>query len=674
MSSTTDLVGAIGTWVAVILAIIALFGVLGPLLVWRASRTVRYKAVAALEAGNAENGGYVTRGIHVGPDIRLFRKVRAPSLRKTPILPESNIVWDPAVLLPSADSAGWVQFGHVLDAYHVEYRTGDCILIEEGHAFLPLSRHWLYVVGLLGRFSHRKDKGKWPKAVSMSAKSIQARPGQYLNVISGRYGSHIEPPTPGWMTSRAPRSDWNRMNEYRTAKNTLCGVMGCLKFKTRRFDARDGDLQGADEAQFFAYTQDEAGDLSVEPLSIDKLFWLSVGCIPLSDGRVLSLENVQIQSTIDEPDDTPEPVLPSMATPSPAVHFDVDDDFENDVRYGFPERTYHHVPALLSPTYVVAAQTPQHGGGARNRKGPHKFRLSPTVDRMESLLDLAHIVGAESKHIRTLSLEEVELTSDEEDSLVKDAGRTYIPCDRQWIRLGPKVDAGSSASSPWFLQRADAQLLAYALLQLPLCPHGYLIYKPEHSACRKMLVQASDMFPLLLTRILPRIDNFGLGQAEVGELKIAMQSMWACVSKSENNRVFCSTLYTLDQALSKVRKGDEVANLAIQALTLTNAEFRDLITQTLRRIDEGLHSSMSLDLKKSTIDIITVMGLVQHFAVDLDVLVSKPAKDGQLVIPYTRVMLLVLQASLRSTVLETSMDSLPLFQQVLGLTETVWMP
>lgn len=49
---TLDIAGVVGTWVAAGLAVIALFGVVGPILVLRASRTERHKAIIGIGPRN----------------------------------------------------------------------------------------------------------------------------------------------------------------------------------------------------------------------------------------------------------------------------------------------------------------------------------------------------------------------------------------------------------------------------------------------------------------------------------------------------------------------------------------------------------------------------------------------------------------------------------------------
>lgn len=94
MADDLDLAGVIGTWVAAFLALVALVGIVGPILVWRASRTETQQALAKVDAGMAESAGFVGKGIHVWPGIRLFRRVRAPMLQHEPVLENFTMSWN----------------------------------------------------------------------------------------------------------------------------------------------------------------------------------------------------------------------------------------------------------------------------------------------------------------------------------------------------------------------------------------------------------------------------------------------------------------------------------------------------------------------------------------------------------------------------------------------------
>jgi hypothetical protein len=75
-SDPADLAGTIGTWAAVLIALLALVAVLGPILVWAASRTEQNKALHA--TGDA-NQSFISSGFYIeGFDMRLMRRVKTP--------------------------------------------------------------------------------------------------------------------------------------------------------------------------------------------------------------------------------------------------------------------------------------------------------------------------------------------------------------------------------------------------------------------------------------------------------------------------------------------------------------------------------------------------------------------------------------------------------------------
>ena len=82
-----DIASVIGTWIAAFVAILALVGVIGPVLIWRASRTERNLAISAIDDDNT----FRSRGIHAGPAIWLLQRMRAPILNTAPASFEQSI-------------------------------------------------------------------------------------------------------------------------------------------------------------------------------------------------------------------------------------------------------------------------------------------------------------------------------------------------------------------------------------------------------------------------------------------------------------------------------------------------------------------------------------------------------------------------------------------------------
>lgn len=99
----------------------------------------------------------------------------------------------------------------------------------------------------------------------------------------------------------------------------LDGLTGTL------FNPRlDGGNKSA-PMHFADHELDEIGDLDCERLPLDELFWLAVGCISCADGRVFSLENVQLQDLGD--DDETGSMTPGLSFPQSGF---ADDENESD--------------------------------------------------------------------------------------------------------------------------------------------------------------------------------------------------------------------------------------------------------------------------------------------------------------------------------------------------------
>src|SRR6186713_2381050 len=114
MDNQVDVVATVGTWVAAGVAIIALIGVAGPILVWRASRTERHRALDALSERGAKSFGYVSKGLRVTPSIRLFRRIKAPEIRQIPSFSVKRLTRKQDMPVIPDGTAGWVQFGVLL--------------------------------------------------------------------------------------------------------------------------------------------------------------------------------------------------------------------------------------------------------------------------------------------------------------------------------------------------------------------------------------------------------------------------------------------------------------------------------------------------------------------------------------------------------------------------------
>jgi hypothetical protein len=671
--SSTDIASTVGTWVAVFLALFALLGVLGPILVWRASRTLRNQALARLDAGLAENGGFVSKGLYFTKDIRLFRRVKAPILRKEPQVQGHILTWNTNAKLPWQESASWVQLGAALRAYGLAYPLGDDLMYtEDGRTQLPIKPVWLLVLGLQGRFGIRKDSGKWPRKTPKGLPSKQPRPG--LNIhrdTTAHQHRHL-------IQDLLNRPDhWAEDFSYYGGHNDaargltrLAGVVGSLTlYRT----------PGANSVTTFAtHEAEEIGPLPVETLSIASLFWLSVGCLPIGDRKFLSLEDVQSIAVgpaddMDETTNARRRNRSSIMDRRPGVHFAEADAYDDASIHSDDDRYGYSRPRRAS-LYVDVPKR-QRSKAQRDPEVPRRFCFADTEDRVDALVDFAVALGAETENTETLTLQEIIVSSDDLPLLQEDAGRTYVPSDRDWVRMGmPRQNERSPL--PWFLDRPDAQMLARALVQLPICPQGFLIYNPPKSACREFLAEASSLLPRILNYLLFDLELFGLEDSVQTALMERISRLYKAVGKYSYTRNYASTVYELDKALQENIKCLDWESLFVQVVALTSSEFRDLINQSLRNIKDCVKSQITIDVSDVTasVNVPAAFGMIQRFPIDTDVLMERadiPSIVGQHVLSYPTVLLLFLKAVVRSTFLRTSLDSMPLWDVVLSAEEVV---
>lgn len=716
MPDTTDLVSAVGTWVAVGLALIALVGIVAPVLVWKATLSERNRALNSLQESGAETFGYVGSGLWTGRKVRIFRAVRAPLLRREPVLPTTDAGKaeslefagaggtqgrQPAAQ-PSESSADWVQFGSVVEGYGIDITKGDDFLLEGSHVWMPVHTSWLLLIGLLGRFGQWQDKGRLPSSIARGIASTQASvraPGTV--VVRGQRAARqqadrrrrrrfdVEPRRDGrwtadpWQRSDAPWEDYgDRRSTNGVTYRPLYGLTGTLH--TPSTEGRGGAEDDEKDRVFFSrHKPGRMGDLGKDPVGIDWLFWMAVGCLPTAAGDALCLADVQDVPIIPETPSMP----PSARTPRPPalgnVHFDDSGSDSSDygaapapsrASRGGRERALAHG---ITPAMYVSQQPGDPAAATSLDPGrPRAFEFGRCDTRLDALSDLANIVRAEV-NVQVLSLREVALATTEMDTITSDNDGTFIARSSNWLRLE------SGYSNPRFLRRSDGQATAAALLGLPLSPHGYLI-SCETSLCRNMLCEAATSLPQLLTRTMWSInDSFGhLDNAVKDNLKTAMMDFTQHTQPFvKQTRLYFEALFRLDAALEAAMKQtsakEQIANLALGCVMITSPELRSLISQSARLLAQRFDGEIAVDLDAGLIKVPTVLNFLAEFPVDLDDVVPSDfdaaEKTGTVQVPLPRVMLACQRAALRSAMLDSALDSKPLFEAVARLEDVVYM-
>ncbi|KAI1739155.1 hypothetical protein F4680DRAFT_149438 [Xylaria scruposa] len=362
MLDTVTIAGTVGTWVAVLLTFITLTAVIGPWLLLRQAYNARNRALNSVQDCGQD---YVSKGIGFSRSLRFFRKTKVPSLAPNfdswshdiPLkIPSTNECWTAKYPDPTTCRTGWAVFCRLLEAYsasqgHDDTKTSshrrwwrftlgqpksppqstECpvVLPEDGrlvfkhsYTFLPVSRYWILVVGLLGRYARREDRGKaqMPTSLRRDLNEERAYVEQHdINDIetalskSDKVGFEFAAATSRQRLSRwQPRRRSTSADSYASSRSrvtdvsvplivadtslgttTLCGITG-------EFCRVMSDDVPPCTLMFTPHNRYEMGLTlpMTESVSISTMFWLANGFLPVfSDAgnkqivRVICLED-----------------------------------------------------------------------------------------------------------------------------------------------------------------------------------------------------------------------------------------------------------------------------------------------------------------------------------------------------------------------------------------------
>lgn len=161
MSNALDLAGVIGTWVAVSLALVALLTLVPAYVLYKRSRTQVAKALSKVDDPSQR---FVSSVFLFG--FLLRQTVRVPDLRDPPdlsIFENAKLENRPTAdsLGPRKSTTGWVEFAQIITAVFpgIRYGGSDLLDFADERTSLPVHNNWLLALGLLHRYSMRKDYG-----------------------------------------------------------------------------------------------------------------------------------------------------------------------------------------------------------------------------------------------------------------------------------------------------------------------------------------------------------------------------------------------------------------------------------------------------------------------------------------------------------------------------------
>ena len=606
-----DIASVIGTWVAAFVAILALVGIIGPILIWRASRTERHLAIAAVDD---DNHTFISRGVHAGPGIWLLQRMRAPLLDIAPASFEQSVSLSLDAVKEPISSTNWVQFGILLQAYGVDYRTGDRIEIWRKKTHLPVHKFWILFLGLKGRYGERRDLARLRSGIRGVVFSAPREPRRQNR---RRYS-----PTPedvsdeeheDLIVRRSPPPPHPRELMVRPIYETLTGVTGNIK---------GGEYDTT--LKFQLAPLNDLRKLAPDILPSKEIFLLSVGCIRLHSGGYCSLlEN-------------------EMAA---------DNESSDDSGHGISR---NDPPTRPSSTKIRYRQKRYHAG-----LNAYELVLADEFDA--AFVEKAKTFDADREQLKVLS--RVKYSRPLSADLEAYRGMTYVPAESPWIRLSSEESQHEEA----FIARADAQEMAYSLLQILWHPESYLLGSSRHAIGMRLLTNTASRFRRVAERISKGIHSVGLGNAERTRLQEVLEPAIRKAEKDTVDRTSATAVYKLDQVLDELGQRDDklIIDRMVGVLMLTNEEFQELFYQSLRHLQETSLSVVQVDLRAATIKIPSAFGFTQTFVLDLDRMYSSQDRshDTQNV-PYAAVVLAALKGCLRSHMLRQCFDSGPLLKMI----------
>ncbi|KPI37738.1 uncharacterized protein AB675_210 [Cyphellophora attinorum] len=593
-----DLAGVIGTWVAAGLAVIALVGIVGPLLVYRASRKERHRAIT--EVGR-NNNSYISPGIPLWPGVRFWQQVRVPRLDKPKAFEDEEWkLFDPsrAHLSNPGPAPSWVQLGASLQAYGVKYTADGNLFVNGGRAYLPVHQFYLHLLCIVGRFSRTKA----PRAARV--------PGMdEVPIILSQ--------------------------QFHTGKN-------------RRIVTADGSLLTSDEAFYRGITAREAklyghcGTLQVRP---DSLTSTAEGS-PYQDARLLSFSTTTLWPEKGQHKDRLSLVtlallscgfLPCVGDTYICLIDQPDDDSDVDDESSHPSDrariTYNYEPGLL------------RRGRRSRRKREAQWRAMELREGRLDIGSLHHLLKDEQ--LESLAFRTVPSSRSLVAEIEKFAGATFVPPLENWIRARG-IDRGEV-----YVRRSDAQKLARALLMLDWHPQGYVLAgaRDDQQMATALLTMAAPSAPPFMLRVREAAADFGWAASERSGF---VKAIGEVLKRPESSKA----LFELDNLLLRLQHENTLVNQMVGVLTITNQEFHSLLYRSTHHLAMSLQSQTEIDTTSGRLKIKGAFNVLQTFEVDMDIFPTSPATMGSQVLNVRHATILVaaLIACLRSVMLQTCIE------------------
>jgi hypothetical protein len=638
-----DIAGVVGTWVAAGLAVIALFGIVGPILILRASRTERHKAIVGI---GSRNHGYVSKGIPVWPGVRLAQRVRAPRIDMARKFKDKEWIEFDSRRMKLDDSkvsespASWVSFGAFLEGYAVEFEADSDIAVSSSSAFLPVSKAFLMTFALVGRFSDEPDRRRKIKgdgARTWDRRNARKYP-QYDFEVGVRHGHRLF--------------------------TEIHGLTGTLSFKMPDEDSHEpvaGDIvKSSWSVVFDGESILEPLQIPSNPISLEDMTMLCLGFLPFcGDNYINFLDPLEDDYSkgedrdIDDTNQVGKGYTRYTRLISNTRVRDVDgnyDDLHGYVRPMYRERTPRRFKSIIDPNdppiTVIA------------------YQLWDII-LVEAKI-LAHLPRQENA--KYFALLEMGLDGKTQSELRKLSDHTFVPAAAPWVRLDVPSYAQSDSSTEYYIRRVDAQRIALSLLNIPWHPEGYLLpgVAKKHSRAKVMqrLGSISGRTRPFLIRLRQGISALNLSSKDEQSFLKSSELVVKRAASSPTRRSLLEPLFLFDEIVKDLQHERVEVQQMVGILMLTNEEFADLVYQSARHMTVSSKVPIEFDFRAGTLTIPSTFGTVQTFELDVENLQRQQqlqlGAQGKISVEHSDILKAALRAYLRSLMLASCYDAEPL--------------
>ncbi|QGA21755.1 hypothetical protein EYB26_009466 [Talaromyces marneffei] len=591
-----DVAGVVGTWVAAGIALIALVGIVSPIPRVRAPRINK-----ARKFDGEEWKSFDSKRLAIG-DIKSI---------DTP--------------------ASWVTFGAFLGGHSVEFEKDADIIVNEGAAFIPVSKAFLMTFALVGRFSDEQDrrrklKGDGVRMWDRRASSLKPRDielgnlrGQALPRVRSRPDIQIH------------------------------GLTGSLYFISPGHSISGDRVKDSWSVIFVGESMLKPLEIPKDSISLETMGMLSLGFLPFKDRCF-----VNVLDPLDEDDND-------------SANSSVNSDEDVQTARGFRRRLSRKTAEDDDPDNIILPRTL-----VRTKNFINKDDSPISVIAYE----LQEIIVTEAEFLewfssqedaKYLALYEMKLDVQTRQELRELADQTYVPAAAHWVRLKNALASYNSPRVEYFIRREDAQRIAYSLLDLSWHPEGYLIpgaaKENERASMMDLLCSISERTRPFVIRLKEGVSALELSSRDEKAFLDATEPVIRRAVSSPTRRALLQPLFAFDEFLRKLQHDRAEVQQMVGILMLTNAEFAELVYQSARHMTSLSQARVEIDLRTGVLTVPSAFGTVQTFEIDVHILYRASLQLGsqeKISVKHSDILKAALHAYLRSLMLTSCYDAEPL--------------